>query len=179
MEFAAAALTTIASGIGGVASAAAPLFTTASGFASILQGGATVASVLAAQRAGAAEGQKFELAAGDAETNILIEANRATEKRISLKQSLVNALGERDVAYAASGVDLSFGTPVAARRQAVADTERALAIEKSGSDLTVARLRERAASYRLAGVNAREGALAKAAGLGLSGAADILRRGVI
>lgn len=148
-----------------------------SGWASILQGGATVGSVLAASRAGKEDARKLEFQALDAETEISVEEIKGLERRNSIKAALVEAIGERDVAAAASGVDLTFGTPVTARRQASEDAERAIGNDQATEDFRKSRLRERAANYRLAAAQRREGGLLKAVGLGLEGAAKFLRRG--
>ena len=144
---------------------------------SILSGVATVGSVLNTQRAGDQAAKSYELNAQDAETSALIETNQGTERRTSLKAALIQAVGERDVATAASGTDLSFGTAALARREAIADSERALTVDQNTTDVRVARLRERAASLRQMGSQARGGALAKAAGIGITGLASQLERG--
>ena len=204
MEIAAAAMTAIsgtvasagsalgigggaaASSLGGTAAAAAAasgggsLFSALGGLstvAGILSGGATIASVLAAQRSGDAEASKLMYQADDADTEVRIEEVKGLERRNSIKASLIEAIGERDVAAAASGVDLTFGTPVVARREARADAERALGGDQATEEFRKARLRERAANYRIAASQARSGSLLKAASIGASGAADILRRG--
>lgn len=178
--------TAAASSLGGTAAAAAAasgggsLFSALGGLstvAGILSGGATIASVLAAQRAGNAEGNKLEYQAQDAETEVRVEEIKGLERRNSIKASLIQAIGERDVAAAASGVDLTFGTPVNARREAKEDAERAIGGDQATEDFRKARLRERAANYRIAASEARSGGLLKAATLAASGAADILRRG--
>jgi hypothetical protein len=202
-EFAAAALTTLATTAGttaaasgttaaitaggaSVASAAGAVagtgsilgsFGTMSTVASILAGTATVASVLAAQRAGEEKAAGFEAAASDADTESLIAANEGTERRTSLRRQLLVAVGERDVAAAASGLDLSFGTPAQARREAIEDSERALETDGQNETLRRARLAERAGNYRRMAENARGGALAKSASLVLGQTAQLARRG--
>lgn len=196
MEFAAAVLTSVAEGIGAIAGASAPLdLLAANGVAgasgsglfgglmggstalSILQGGATVASVLATAGAGQQKADAYMLQAGDAETAAQLERVQGIERRTSLKASLLQAIGERDVAAAASGVDLSFGTPAIARDQALKDGARALEVDTSTEEFRRARLFERAASYRNMASQARAGSLLQALGGGLEGAAKIARRG--
>lgn len=197
-EFAAAALASVAAvtaeaapvaaSLGGAAATGAAAATTGASIfsslagagsivSSILAGGATVASVLNQQRAGEQRAQNLELQATDAQLNSRIEATQGLERRVSLKQSLVQTLGERDVATAASGVDLSFGTPTIARQQAVTDAERALAIDSNTEELRRARLLERAGNFRLMASQAREGTLATSAVTALEGGARLLRRG--
>lgn len=191
-EFAAAALATVAESAGlagatagefGVAISSSALGDAVAGIAgststvaSILGGTATVASVLAAQRAGEEKAKSLELAAGDAESDSALEVNRGTERRTGLRKQLLVALGERDVATAASGVDLSFGTPAVARQEATKESERALSVDQQTEELRRARLAERAGSYRRMAEEARTGGLAKAAGLALAGGANLNRR---
>lgn len=216
MEFAAAALTSIASAASGAAATGATALTntaafsaaelagsgTAAGFSaasagtaasvggsllsalgststisSILSGVATVGSILNTQRAADVQTQGYELNAQDATMAAAIEGNAETQNRISLKAALVKALSERDVATAASGVDLSFGTPNVARKQATQDAENAITVSDQTSKLKQSRLLERAASYRLMAANTQSGALAKEAGIGLTGLAGIVARG--
>jgi len=186
MEFAAAAMTTMAQGLGtagagaaaagSTAAAGSSLFSASSAF-SIMSGASTVLSVLNANRAGEAKAMALNAQADDAETQTLIEANQGISRQTSLKKSLVQQLGERDVATAASGVDASFGTPAISRRQDVKDTERALSIDQQTTDVRVARLRERAANYRVQADQARAGGLGSAASLALEGAAKLFKRG--
>lgn len=190
MEFAVGIITSIGSafGIGGGTAAAAGTtaaagssLLSAAGFtstvASILSGGATIAGAMAAARAGKQDAINAEMQARDIDFDVKGEQLQGMERRNSLRRSLIQALGERDVAYAASGVDLSFGTPVIAREEANRDAERALSIDQSTEDFRVARLRERQRNLRIMGMEARRGGLAKAAGLVLEGGASMLRRG--
>lgn len=193
MEFAIGVITSIGNALGigggsasagtaaaGAASAGSGLLS-ATGFAStvasILSGGATIAGAMAAKRAGKNEAFNAELQARDIDFDIRGEQLQGMERRNSLKRSLLQALGERDVAYAASGVDLSFGTPAIAREEASRDAERTLSIDQATEDFRIARLRERQQNLRLMALEARRGGLAKAAGLLLEGGASLLRRG--
>jgi hypothetical protein len=146
-------------------------------WAGILSGGATVASVLAARRAGELDARMLEFAADDAMLERKIEEIKGIDRRNTIKAKFIETVGERDVAYAASGIDLTFGTPAIARTEAVRDTERALNVDRATEDLRRSRLLERAAVYRYAASQAREGSLFKAAGLALEGGARFLRRG--
>lgn len=192
MEFAAAAMTavssavsTVGTAVSGVGSAlgltgSGGLLTSlggASTFASILSGGATVASALAAQRAGKEQALSLEFQAQDAQVEARQEGIQGMERRNSLRKALIDSIAESDTAYAASGVDLSFGTPVVARDQASRDAERALTIDQSSEDLRRSRLNQRASNLRVMAAQARRGGLAKATGLYLDGAAQAIRRG--
>jgi hypothetical protein len=185
MEFAAAALTSLASagGTAGATAAAtssfslASLLPSASTAASILSGGATVLSVLNAQRAGDAKAMALEAQADDAIAQSRLETIQSMDRQSSLKKSLALALGQRDVATAASGTDISFGTAAIARREAISDSERALASDQATTDLNVSRLKQRAGNYRIMAEQARAGGLANAASLALEGGAKLLKRG--
>lgn len=185
MEFAIAALgsigSTISAGAGAIGTAltgtAGALGLTGGTAASILSGGATVLSVLNANRAGEMKAEALRLQAADADLGAGLEAIQGTDRRNSLKAALTQAIGDRDVAAAASGVDLSFGTPAVARQQAIRDGERALSIDQNTEDFRIARLRERAAGYRAQASGARSAGLGSAAALALEGGARMLRRG--
>lgn len=197
MEFAAAAMASIANtvsagasaigsavstGVGAISSAAGATGLTSflpslSTTASILSGGATIASVLAANRAGEEKAAALEMQASDAETNTQVENLQGIQRRASIKQSLLQTIGERDAATAASGVDLTFGTPQLARSEAITAGERALSLDQNTQNFNVARLRERAANYRMMASSARSGALGSAAALALEGGAKLMRRG--
>lgn len=200
MEFAAAALSSVAGAIssvvGGTTGTAASLIGAAgmgelsigglslgglasggSTIASILSGTATVAGMLGAQAAGQEQARSLYAQAGDARTEQDIERIRGTERRDSLRRSLLATLGERDVATAASGVDLSFGTAALARDEAERDAERALTLDKSTEDFRVARLQERENEFIRAGRAAKRAGTIKAVGLGLKGGAALVNRG--
>lgn len=199
MEFAAAALSTIAGGIssavGAVGSAASGIGSalgiggTAAGagsglfggfgstLATILSGTATVAGIMGAQSAGQEQARSLFAQAGDARTEQDIERIRGTERRDSLRRSLLATLGERDAAAAASGIDLSFGTAAMARQEAERDAESALTMDQGTQDLRIARLQERENEFIRAGRAAKRAGTIKAVGLGLKGAASLAGRG--
>jgi hypothetical protein len=196
MEFAAAALSSIGSTISAGADALGTAISgTAGAFGapaipgllgaagtgstafSILSGGATVLSVLNAQRAGEMKVQSLNLQADDADTQSEIEGIQGTARRSSLKAQLTQAIGDRDVAAAASGVDLSFGTPSVARQQAIQSGERALEMDQDTQELRVSRLRERAAGLRAQAAGANAAGLGTAATLALEGGAKLFKRG--
>jgi hypothetical protein len=190
MEFAAAALASVAEAGMAAGTAAATAATGPAGVAglasflpsvgtaaSVLSGGATVLSVLNANRAGEAKAMALDAQADDAVTQSRLEAVQGLDRRTSLKAAMAAHLGNRDVATAASGTDLSFGTPVIARAQEVKEGERALSIDQDTEDSRVARLRERSANYRIQARQASAGGLGTAAALALQGAASFLKRG--
>ncbi|MCO5091996.1 hypothetical protein [Bosea sp. (in: a-proteobacteria)] len=190
MEFAAAALSTIAGGIssaagavgsalgiGGTAGGAGgTLIGAGSVLATILSGTATVAGMMGARQAGSEQARSLYAQAADARTEQDIERIRGTERRDSLRRSLLATLGERDVAAAASGVDLSFGTPAVARKEAERDAESALVIDQSTEDMRIARLQERENEFVRSARSAKKAATINAVGLGLKGAASLANR---
>lgn len=114
----------------------------------ILQGTATVLGVVSSIAAGNAEGDMLELQAQDAEREKSLENLQGIERRASIKKAMMDAVGAQDVAYAASGVDLSFGTARAARKDAYREADLALTTDTGTQQTRQARLDERAANYR-------------------------------
>lgn len=144
---------------GGGAAAGTAAATAGSGIslASILQGTATVLGIVSTIGAGYAEADQAEAAAIDAEMEQSTETLQGISRRTSIKQAMMDALGAQDVAYAASGVDLSFGTARQARTDAYRETDLALTTS-TGTEMTrIARLQERAKNYRTAAKQARLG----------------------
>ncbi|MDG4894619.1 hypothetical protein P9272_13660 [Mesorhizobium sp. WSM4976] len=159
---------------GGAAAAGAGAGAAAAGsgisLASILQGTATVLGVVSAIGAGNAEAAQNELAASDAEGEQQVETLQGINRRASIRKQMADALGAQDVAYAASGVDLSFGTAKAARTDAYREADLALTSDSSTELTRVSRLAERARNYRAMAKAARTGGIINA----LSGATDNL-----
>ena len=111
--------------VAGVGSALAPAAGAGSLFAGILQGGAGVTSAYAATRAAGEQSAALENQAFQTQVQAQGVGVSGDLQANSLKKGLLDTLGQRDVAYAASGVDLSFGTPQIARTQAVTDAGNA------------------------------------------------------
>jgi hypothetical protein len=192
MEFAAAALSSLAdagtaaagavssaaSGIGGAVSSATSAFGGAGSFFSgILQGVGGITSAMAATRAAQAKADAYQNQAADAERDANQQQIAATGRQTGLRKDLLATLGQRDVAYAASGLDLSFGTPVQARDQAIVDSSNAIAGDQATADTNQAMLRQRAAQYRKMAGQALDAGDYTAIGTALSTAGSILKRG--
>lgn len=202
MEFAVGALASVAKSIGGAigfggagaaaggAGAAAKtggLLATlgkASTWGSILSGGATVLSLMAQRQANTsmmvgAEMDALNLEGQAEDTRIEIGQERVSgeNRRNSIRRALLETIGDRDAAYAASGVDLSFGTPAVAREQAAASAERALGQDRDTQEINVSRLEQRAANLRTRAAFTRRSAQRTAGTNNLAMAAQILRRG--
>jgi len=162
----AAAAGTTAAATGAAAGAAGSGFS----LASILQGTATVLGVVSAIGAGNAEAAQAETAASDAESEQSLETLQGINRRTSIKKQLADALGAQDVAYAGSGVDLSFGTAKAARTDAYREADLGLTTATGTEQTRISRLVERATNYRAQAKTARRMGFLNA----LSGAADNL-----
>lgn len=121
----------------------------------LLQGIATVGGVMASIAAGNAEADAANAAAIDAETEQMIETLKGVERRSSIAEDMRDALGAQDVAYAASGVDLSFGTAAQARTDAFREADLALTMDVGDTQSRLSRLQERAANYRSAAKRAK------------------------
>ena len=200
MQFAAGALASMAKSIGGAiglggaaaggAGAAAKTggllasLGKASTWGSILSGGATVLSLMAQRQANTsmmmgAEMDALNLEGQADDTRLEIGQERVTgaNRRNSIRRALLETIGDRDAAYAASGVDLSFGTPAVAREQAAASAERALGQDRDTQAINVSRLEQRAANLRSRAAFTRRSAQRTAGTNNLAMAAQILRRG--
>lgn len=193
MEFAAAALTSLSGGAGAataagigsdaVAGAAAGAATAGSSlltpslFGSILQGGAGLMSAMAAVRQGTAQKEADLQSANQAEMDAAQQQIVGATQTNSLKSQLVATLGQRDVAYGSSGVDLSFGTPAVARSAAIEDAGSAVATTDANTDAQSDRLRQRAAVYRQMAGQAKDAGDVTATGELISAGSKILLRG--
>lgn len=143
---------------------------------SLLQGTATVFSAVSALNAGKADAEALELAADDAEREKPLETLQGISRRTGIKAEMMNRIADQDVANAASGVDLSFGTPGQARREAFRQGDLALETDIGTQETRVARLDERAANYRKRAKRARSAGLVDALTTGLKGASSIADR---
>ena len=165
-------------GSGGTAAATAgTAASTGFSLSTVLQGIATVGGVVASLGASAAQAQAQELAAADAEQEQQLENLQGIERRRSIRASLRDALGAQDVAYAASGVDLSFGTAAQARSDAYREADLALTADNGTQLGRSARLMERAANYRSAAKRTKRFGAIKALAGGAGQAASIFERG--
>lgn len=142
----------------------------------LLQGTATVLGMTQAIAAGNADAEAAQLAALDAEREKPLETLQGINRRAGIKQEMMNRIGEQDVAYAASGTDLSFGTPGQARRDAFREADLALTTDVGTEQTRIARLDERAANYRKRAARAKAGGWFDALGIGVKGASDIAGR---
>ncbi|RUW43973.1 MAG: hypothetical protein E5W19_32385 [Mesorhizobium sp.] len=161
-----------AAGTAAATTTAAAGTTAASGIslASLLQGTATVLGIVSAVGAGNAEAAQNEMAASDAESEQSLETLQGISRRTSIRKQMADALGAEDVAYAASGVDLSFGTAKAARSDAYREADLGLTTSTGTEQTRISRLVERAKNYRAMAKQAKAGGILNA----LTGGADTL-----
>lgn len=177
-------LTSIASLFGGAGAAAgtaagatataaaatgAAATTAASGLSlgSILSGAASVLGVVSTLAGASAEAEQMRQAAADADAEQSLETLQGISRRSSIKREMEDALGAQDVAYAASGVDLSHGTAARARTDAFREADLALSSD-AGTEMTrKSRLAQRAANYRSMAKRSMLGGFLKA-GMGLA-----------
>lgn len=140
----------------GAASTGASILGGASLIGKILTGALTVGSMVASVDAGNKDATQFELQARDTEAQKPLETLQGINRRTSIKQALAESVGNIDTAYAASGTDLSFGSPSVAREQAFRKADSALNADVGTEQTRIARLDERAANERLKARNARD-----------------------
>lgn len=144
---------------------------------SLLQGTASVLGVVSSIGAGNAEAAQAGMAAADADAEQSLENLQGIQRRSSLKRQLADAVGAQDVAYAASGVDLGFGTAANARTDAYREADLALTADAGTQQTRQSRLTERAANYRLMAKNSKRMGLINAFSGGLSTIKSIFDRG--
>jgi hypothetical protein len=174
---AAAAGTVAVPGMAGALTLTPAVASTGISLAGILQGTASVLGLVSAISAGQAEGEALDLQAADADREQSLETLQDIERRGSIKRAMVDALGAQDVAYAASGTDLSFGTARQARTDAFREADLALTTSAGTTMTRLSRLSERAANYRSAAKRARIGGFVSGLTGFASNLAGIVQRG--
>lgn len=162
---------------GATALASSGLGGAASTVGSILSGGASLLQMSALRQAGRQKQQSLAFQAQDTATEIAQENIQGAGRTNSLRQALLDTIGERDAAYAASGVDIGFGTPALARQEASAAAESAIAQDTAGTTARVSRLNARAKNLMLMARQARRSGDDEANIVGLSAAGRLLARG--
>jgi len=143
-------LTGLLGGGAAAGTAAATTATVGSGFSigSLLQGLATVMGVVSTIQAGQAESDKLDMMANDAEAEKPFETLQSVDRKRSLLAAAAEATGAGDVAYAGSGVDLSFGSAAQARKDAYRELDLGLTTDSATTATRLSRLEERAYNYR-------------------------------
>ena len=113
----------------------------------------------------------------DAEAQQPLENLQGIQRRASIRRAMAEAQGDLNVAYAASGGDLSFGTPNEARREAWLEADYATAADNATQETRVNRLNLQASTFRRQARRARSRGWTDAAGLGLGYLGDVVGRG--
>lgn len=171
------ALGNTAGAISGAAGAVGSAFGGASMVGSILSGSASLLQMSALRRAGREKQQELGLQALDTRTDVAQENIQGAGRTNNLRQALLDTIGERDAAYAASGVDIGFGTPAQARQEASATAESAIAQDAAGVTARVSRLNERATNLSIMARRARASANDQADLVGLKAVGGLIGRG--
>lgn len=177
MQLALAALTKIGSLLGGAGAAAgAAGAATSAGLGgaqtivSVLSAVGTVMGGLSAAATSRDQADNADLQAGQ-------EQVEATQRQTKMKRSLLNALGENDVAFAAAGIDITGGIAQDARATAEKRASEEITIDRRDSDFRRALLKMRADGYRRQAGAQIGGALLSAAGSLLDAGISGMSRG--
>lgn len=140
---AATAATTAATVAAPVAAAAAPTFS----ISQLLGGATTILSAAASIAAGNQQAEMYEQQARETEMQKPLELLEGLNRRNDIKKATAAAVAEQDVAYAASGADLSFGTPTVARSSAFREGDYALSTNATVTGNSIDQLGLKAKSY--------------------------------
>ena len=169
------------------AAAAAPALSTVG---TILQGVATVGSVLAGfqaakqqEFAGAAQQQDLELQSRLAEQQGRGQELQSQQRAVELRREAVRRVAAARVAFGASGLDISSGQLRSIENEIQSDTDFGLSIEATNRDIgnqqsgvRAERLTTQGANARAAGASRASGTRIGAIGTGARGLLSIIRR---
>lgn len=169
-----------ASAVGGAASAAAGalgLGSAGSLATSILGGTATAFSALSSLRAADQQSAAYRSQAADAMLEATNEEIQGRRRELGLKAEAAGKLGDISAAYAAAGIDLSYGAAESARGRVETRADQELTIDRATTDMRKARLVSRAGSYLGMAREARASGVLQAAATAAGGGFRILNRG--
>jgi len=142
----------------------------------ILQGTATVLGVMSSIQAGKMEAAQLNMQAQDAEREQALETLQGIDRRSSIKKAMNETQEAINNSYAASGLDLSFGTVAQARQEVYRDADYETSKDVGTELVRNSRLSERAANYRAAAKRAKRAGVVDGLIGGLQGAASMLNR---
>ncbi|NSZ06416.1 hypothetical protein G6M14_08590 [Agrobacterium tumefaciens] len=165
------------SGATTTAAAAAPAVSGGLSLTKLLSGTATVLGMVQSINAGNADAEAANLAAADAAREVPLETLKGITRRTAIKQQMMDSIGQQDVAYAASGVDLSFGTPSQARTEAFRQADLGITSDVGTEQTQVGRLQEREANYRKRAKRARTSGYVDALSSGFTGFSNLSKIG--
>jgi hypothetical protein len=177
----------IGGAIGGAAGTGAAAATAGAGLFSLLPGGSTAMTVLqgvstafsamAAKGRGLAEAGAKRSDANQMDTRAEQEMLIGETEQKKAKKALLSQVSKTQVAYAASGIDLSQGTVVSAMDQATEEAEADLSTSRTLTLQRSANYRRRATQLRAEADLAEESGNLSAAGHWLNFGVGLLRRG--
>lgn len=173
MAFLATVLPGIMGGTAAAGTAVASTAATGLSISSILQGVATVGGVVASIASGNEQAASLEAQARDAQQEKGIETMQSVERKRGLLKQAQESVGQIDTAYAASGVDLSFGSAQEARTQVFRNADISLNSDSATTGSRLSRLSEREQNLFRMAAGARQSALFSGILGGLRGIASI------
>lgn len=138
-----AAATTAATAVPAVAAATAPTFS----ISSLLGGATTILSAAASIAAGNQQAEMYEQQARETDMQKPLELLEGLNRRNDIKKATAAAVADQDVAYAASGADLSFGTPTVARSNAFREGDYSLSTNAAVTGNTIDQLELKRKNY--------------------------------
>ena len=144
---------------------------------SILGGTATAFSALSQMRAGRQQSDAMRQQAIDAQLEATQEDINGQRREVSLKNQLASTLGSISTAYAASGIDLSYGSAATMGDQAATRADQELTLDRATTEMRKTRLNQRAGSYLGLAREARASSILQAAGSAAGGLMKIAYRG--
>ena len=143
----------------------------------ILGGTATAFSALSSLRAGQQQRDAYRQQATDAQLEATNEELQGQRREIGLKNELSSKLGSISSAYAAAGIDLSYGAAETASSTAGTKADQELSMDRATTEMRKARLNQRGGSYLGMAREARASSILQAAGQAAAGGLRIKNRG--
>lgn len=144
---------------------------------SVLSGASSAVSVMQQLRSGEMTAENYELKAAEARAESAgAEAEHRTRAR-NIKRELLATLGENDVAFAGSGIDLSYGIAADRRAGDTKDAYGEIEVDRATTDAQRAMYDLRDRAYRRFARTSRSGAGLGALATTLSAAGKLAYRG--
>jgi hypothetical protein len=144
---------------------------------SVLQGGLTGAAMIASLGSGLAGYQEGKLSKQLYEADASSEQLASEQKALDIRKRALTQMAESRVAFSASGVDISTGTPEAAAAAAENERDYQLSIERENGLIRAMRSKIQGAAASLRGDASLIAGIGSAAKAGVGYAIDIRKRG--
>lgn len=144
---------------------------------SVLQGAMGLGSAFSAIAQGAQSASSYRTQAALADASAEQERLAGMQRVTALKRELLKAVGESDVVYAASGVDIGSGVAQDARQAAKKRAVQEISVDRAQTDARIALEKAKAAGYRRLASGSVVSGLLGGATAGLKTAFDIYERG--